>query len=116
MRETSNSKPNSNSTSRDAISPDVGKTKGQPTRSDTMTTKQQAQRKLTAAEKATTLILEGKTGAVDVLANDTVNGYGILRDPSSTRLKLEKARVLITAAIAMLAATDWPTDSDYDHF
>lgn len=81
-----------------------------------MTTKQHAQRKLTAAEKATTLVLEGKHGAINALANDTVNGYGILRDPQATRRQLEQARVLIQAAIAMLVATDWPTDTDYDHF
>ncbi|WP_310450281.1 hypothetical protein [Sulfuritalea sp.] len=81
-----------------------------------MTTKQHAQRKLTAAEKATTLVLEGKNGAINALTHDTVNGYGILRDPQTTRRQLEQARVLIQADIAMLVATDWPTDSDYDHF
>jgi hypothetical protein len=82
-----------------------------------MATKDEAKRKIAAAEKASTIVFQGMGTAIDTLKSDvSFNGMGIVRDPSAVRRQLADAKAAIEAATSMLLAVDWPTDADYDHF
>jgi hypothetical protein len=81
-----------------------------------MATKDEAKRKIAAAEKASTIVFQGMGTAIDTLKADVnFNGLGVIRDPSAVRRQLADAKAAIDAAASMLSAVDWPTDADYDY-
>lgn len=82
-----------------------------------MTTKDEAKRKMAAAEKASATIFAGMGDAVAALNYKvSFSGLGVISDPFVVRRQLEKAESLIQAAKSLLVSVDWPTDADYDHF
>jgi hypothetical protein len=82
-----------------------------------MAAKDEAKRKVAAAERASALIFQGMGKAVEILRTDVhFNGLGVIGDPYAVRRQLELAESAIQAAKSLLASVDWPTDADYDHF
>ena len=80
-----------------------------------MTTQTEAKEKITAAELASDCAVgswRAATAALD--GNVSMNGYGILRDPSELRAKLLAARHHIEQGLLYLADVAWPTNADYD--
>ncbi len=79
--------------------------------------KQEAQRKLAAAEKASAMALQGKQAALEALMGSvSVNGFGIVRDPYAARRQLQAAQDCIQQALTVLSCVEWPTDAEYDLF
>lgn len=80
-----------------------------------MTTKTEAQAKITAAENNSYEALAAWRAAVAKLDGSVgTNGYGILNDPSELELKLLGAKKHIAEALERLAGAIWPTNADYD--
>lgn len=83
----------------------------------TMTTKQEARAKISAAEVDCAKVQAEWGAAVHALGGTVnVNGFGIYRDRSQVRAKLLDAQSRISAALQALEAVEWPTDADYDLF
>lgn len=73
------------------------------------------QAKLAAAEEATARVQAACYVARNILNDTTVtNGYGIYRDPSDVKRKLELARQRIDDAIKTMDGTGWLSTDDYD--
>lgn len=80
-----------------------------------MPTKQEAQSKIAAAEKACSEVL-AEWVAADRALGGTVgtNGFGIYSVRYELRGKLELARQHINEALKALDGIDWPTSAEYD--
>ncbi len=71
--------------------------------------------RLAAAEKATSAALKQIYRAQDKLEEArTTNAAGIFYSPLATRAAIDSAAAAIETALKTIAATDWPTDADYD--
>lgn len=80
-----------------------------------MTTKEQAQSKLSAAAKACEVAVQEWRAAVAALDGSVgMNGLGILHDRNQLRNKLWDAQQHIERSLAELGKVDWPTGRDYD--
>ncbi|NSZ61137.1 hypothetical protein FY133_24205 (plasmid) [Agrobacterium tumefaciens] len=70
------------------------------------------------AAAATNSILEHVSSALERLQGGfngrIVNGFGIYADPSNRHYDLIEARKAIDAALAVMKATKWPTEAEYD--
>ncbi len=70
------------------------------------------------ATTATTTIQGHASSALERLQGGfngrIVNGFGIYVDPSMRHHDLIEARKAIDAALAIMKATNWPTEADYD--
>lgn len=70
------------------------------------------------AATATTTIQEHVSSALERLQGGfdgrIVNGFGIYVDPSMRHQDLIEARKAIEAALAIMKATKWPTEAEYD--
>jgi hypothetical protein len=68
------------------------------------------------AELATTEVQTRIRRAGELLADDGgVNAVGILLDPRHKLNSLLDAKAEIEAAVALISATGWPSDRDYDN-
>lgn len=82
-----------------------------------MTEKQEAQKRVAAAEKACASVLSSSDAARVALSGGIItNGLGIFRDRFEVRNSLLTARENIDRALKELGAIEWPTDADYDFF
>jgi hypothetical protein len=80
-----------------------------------MSTKQEAEIKITKAEKMCADVHEASSAAVYALSRQaSVNGYGIYHDRFLIRNKLQEAQGHIQQALKTLEEIEWPTDADYD--
>lgn len=80
-----------------------------------MASKQEALDKIAAAETACAKV-QAEWAAADKTLSGSVgtNGYGIYRDRSELRGKLELARQHINEALKAMDAIEWPTNAEYD--
>jgi hypothetical protein len=80
-----------------------------------MTTKNEAQEKITRAELATDSAVMSWRSALAALDGDiSANGHGVLRDPSALQAKLLEAKKHIENSLLYLDGVQWPTNADYD--
>ncbi|MDH0342072.1 hypothetical protein [Chromobacterium haemolyticum] len=81
-----------------------------------MTTKQEAQDRITSACRQCEKVQATWTAATASLKGSVrVNGYGIFHDRGEpVRQLLLDARQKIDQALSELQAIDWPTNNDYD--
>ncbi len=75
--------------------------------------------KINAAEATTTRVEEHALRAAQLLKEGVdgqiiLNAYGIFIDPRKRRSELRIAREEIDKALALIEATSWPSDADYD--
>lgn len=74
--------------------------------------------KITEAASATDTIQDHVDVALSRLQQGfngrIVNGFGIYSDPSMRRSDLVEAQKAIEAALAVMRATAWPTNAEYD--
>lgn len=70
--------------------------------------------KIAAACRSTDKIVQLWNIAEGQLSRCMTNGAGVLAEPHDARARLADAKKAIDDALKVLAATDWPTDTDYD--
>jgi hypothetical protein len=71
--------------------------------------------KITAASLASDQIMDEVEKARAHLRGPWLaNGYGVFTDHSDVRAAIRSSIERLTAALGVIAATDWPTPADYD--
>lgn len=81
-----------------------------------MSSKQEAQNRITAASKQSERVLATWSEASKCLSGPVLtNGYGIIQERGEPmRQQLLEAKQKIDQALSELAAVEWPTNRDYD--